>query len=142
MDFSRLERVHAKFGGKVVDVKPGQYLEIHEEIGQGDTKRIWKFKGLVIKVWNSGHADGTFTIKGTTSGVEVEKIYPLCFPNFKKIVLLDEFKVRKSKLYFMRNKVGKGARLKSAISADRRNIDLLIPKAEIVADVVEETNEA
>jgi large subunit ribosomal protein L19 len=55
----------------------------------------------------------------------IEKIYPLCFDKFAKIILLDEFKVRKSKIYFLRDKVGKSARLKSIITSDRRNMDLL-----------------
>jgi len=55
----------------------------------------------------------------------IEKIYPLSFPNFAKVILLDEHKVRQSKLYFMRDKIGKAARLKSVVAADRKNTNLL-----------------
>ncbi len=145
MDFSRLQKVYARFGGKRVDVKPGQYLEIHEEIGEGDNKRTWKFKGLVIKVWKAGHPDGTFTVRGTSAGVVVEKIYPFSFSKFKKIILLDEYKVRRSKLYYIRDKVGKAARMKSLISSDRRGIDLLKSEEEyspVAKEAVEKTSES
>ena len=123
---------------KTIQVKTGQLLEIHETIGAGDNKRNWKFKCLVYGVKNASHPNGTFLVRGVTSGVVIEKIYPLCFEKFSKIVLLDEFKVRKSKIYFLRDKVGKGARLKSIITSERRNMDLLTLQ---IQPVVEETVE-
>lgn len=123
---------------KTIQVKTGQLLEIHETIGEGDNKRNWKFKCLVYGVKNASHPNGTFLVRGVTSGVVIEKIYPLCFEKFSKIVLLDEFKVRKSKIYFLRDKVGKGARLKSIITSERRNMDLLTLQ---IQPVVEETVE-
>ena len=106
-------------------VKTGQFLEIHEIIGSGDSQRVWKFRGIVYAVNNPSHPNGTFLIRGVSSGIIVERIYPLSFPKFDKVILLDEFKVRRAKLYYLRDKVGKGARLKSLISPERRNIDLL-----------------
>jgi ribosomal protein L19 len=55
----------------------------------------------------------------------IEKIYPLSFPKFEKVILMDEYKVRKSKLYYIREKVGKAARMKSKIAAEKRESDLL-----------------
>jgi len=138
MNFSRLQAVYNSFGMKTIQVKTGQLLEIHETIGEGDNKRNWKFKCLVYGVKNASHPNGTFLVRGVTSGVVIEKIYPLCFEKFSKIVLLDEFKVRKSKIYFLRDKVGKGARLKSIITSERRNMDLLTLQ---IQPVVEETVE-
>ena len=80
---------------------------------------------MVLSVKNIGHPNGTFLVRGVASGIVIEKIYPLCFDKFTKIVLLDEFKLRRAKLYFLRDKVGKAAKLKSIISSDRRNMDLL-----------------
>lgn len=123
---------------KTIQVKTGQLLEIHETIGEGDNKRNWKFKCLVYGVKNASHPNGTFLVRGVTSGVVIEKIYPLCFEKFSKIVLLDEFKVRKSKIYFLRDKVGKGARLKSIITSERRNMDLLTLQIQpVVEEIVE-----
>lgn len=136
MHFSRLQAVYNSFGMKKIQVKVGQLLEIHETIGEGDNKRNWKFRCLVYSVKNPSHPNGTFLVRGVSSGVVIEKIYPLCFDRFAKIILLDEFKVRRAKLYFLRTKVGKGARLKSLISSDRRNMDLLTLQIEpTVADV-------
>jgi large subunit ribosomal protein L19 len=50
----------------------------------------------------------------------IEKIYPLSFPNFEKVILLDDYKIRRSKLYYIRDKVGKDARFKSEIDASMR----------------------
>jgi hypothetical protein len=57
--------------------------------------------------------------------VVIEKIYPLSFKNFDKIILLDEYKVRRAKLYYIRDKVGKDARFTSKITPENRDIDLL-----------------
>jgi|GEM_PF-234547 len=125
MNFSRLQAVYQSFGMKILPIKVGQLLEIHETIGEGDNKRNWKFRSLVLATKKTSHPNGTFLVRGVSSGVVIEKIYPFAFDKFTKVVLLDEFKIRRSKLYYLRDKVGKGARLKSIISSDRRNMDLL-----------------
>ncbi len=125
MNFDRLKVLYEKNKYEILDIKPGMLLEINEQVGDGETNRIWKFKCLVIKVNKPNHPDSTFTVRGTVAGVEVEKIYPLSFKKFEKIILLDEYKVRKAKLYYIRDKVGKGAKFRSKITAKRRDIDLL-----------------
>jgi large subunit ribosomal protein L19 len=125
MNYERLKSVYDKNGVVILPVKEGMYLEIHEKVGEGTTERIWRFKGLVIKTKKLNHPDGTFTIRGTASGITVEKIYPLSFNKFEKVLLLDEYKVRKSKLYYMRGKIGKDARLKSKITPERRDTNLV-----------------
>lgn len=112
-------------GYKILPVKTGMQVELHERVGEGSTERIWKFKGLIIKVRKPGSADGSFTIRGLAAGQMIEKIYPLSFPKFEKVILMDEYKVRKSKLYYIREKVGKAARMKSKIAAEKRELDLL-----------------
>lgn len=125
MNYERLQSVYSKNGCPIIPVKTGMFLEVHEKVWEGSTERIWKFRGLVIKTKKENHPDGTFTMRGTCSGVTVEKIYPFSFNKFDKVLLLDEYKVRQSKLYYMRDKIGKDARLKSIISADNRDTDLL-----------------
>lgn len=95
----------------------------------------------MLKVYKSKHADGTFTIRGKTSGHTIEKIYPLSFPNFKKVLLLDEYRIRRAKLYYMRDKIGKDARMTSILSKDEKNIDLLalaLEEAEAIKKVYDE----
>lgn len=124
MNYKRLESVYSKYGYSVLPVRTGMQIEVHERVWEGSTERIWKFRGLVIKTKKENHPDGTFTMRGTCSGVTVEKIYPFSFNKFDKVLLLDEYKVRQSKLYYMRNKIWKDARLKSIISAENRDTDL------------------
>ena len=157
MNYERLQSVYSKNGYPILPVKTGMLIEVHEKVWEGSTERIWKFKGLVIKTKKENHPDGTFTMRWTCSGVTVEKIYPFSFNKFEKVLLLDEYKVRKSKLYYMRDKIWKDARLKSIISAENRDSDLLkkvktfeAPKAEekevkeekVESPVVEEKVEA
>lgn len=148
MNYERLQSVYSKNWYPIVPVRTGMLIEVHEKVWEGSTERTWKFRGLVIKTKKENHPDGTFTMRWTCSGVTVEKIYPFSFNKFEKVLLLDEYKVRKSKLYYMRDKVWKDARLKSIISAENRDSDLLkkiktfdAPKSEAKEEVVEEVKE-
>ena len=130
MNYERLQSVYSKNGYPILPVRTGMLIEVHEKVWEGSTERIWKFRGLVIKTKKENHPDGTFTMRWTCSGVTVEKIYPFSFNKFEKVLLL-------SKLYYMRDKIWKDARLKSIISAENRDSDLLkklktfeAPKAE------------
>lgn len=125
MNFERVKALHDKNNTNILDVKPGMFLEVHEKIWDGENNRVWKFKWLVIKVKKPQNADWSFTMRGTVAGVTVEKIYPLSFIKFEKVLLLDEYKVRRAKLYYIREKIGKAARMTSKITAERRNLDLL-----------------
>ncbi|USN55670.1 MAG: 50S ribosomal protein L19 [Candidatus Peribacteria bacterium] len=120
-----MEGIRLSKGYHILGVKPGQQIEIHEKVGQEGNERIWKFKGLVLKVKKPNHPDGTFTIRGKTAGLTIEKIYPLSFTKFEKVLLVDEYKIRRAKLYYLRDKVGKGAKLKSIATAEQKGRDLL-----------------
>lgn len=124
MNFERIKALQDKNNVSLLDVKPGMFLEIHEKL-EWENNRVWRFKGLVIKVKKPQNADGSFTIRGIVAGVDVEKIYPLSFTKFEKVTLLDDYKIRKSKLYYIREKVGKDARMKSKISSEKRNTNIL-----------------
>lgn len=134
-NFERLKNVYNNNKYGILPITPGMLLEIHENVWEGDTKRILKFKWLVIKVKKANHPDGTFVIRGEAARMTVEKIYPLSFPNFDKVLLMDDYKIRRSKLYYIRTKVGKDARFKSIIEHGKKWTDLL---ELIKQDVVEE----
>ena len=139
MYYNRLKNIYDKNQNVILPVRPGMFLEIHEIVWEWDTKRIWKFKWLVIKVKNPNQPDGTFTIRGEAARMTIEKIYPLSFPNFSKVILLDDYKIRRSKLYYIREKIWKDARFKSIIESERRWTDLLaLVKKEQKAPVVDE----
>lgn len=140
MYYNRLKNIYDKNQNIILPVKPGMFLEVHEIVWEWDTKRIWKFKWLVIKVKNPNQPDGTFTIRGEAARMTIEKIYPLSFPNFSKVILLDDYKIRRSKLYYIREKIWKDARFKSIIESEKRWTDLLaLVKKDQKAPVVEET---
>jgi len=140
MYYNRLKNIYDKNQNIILPVRPGMFLEIHEIVWEWDTKRIWKFKGLVIKVRNPNQPDGTFTIRGEAARMTIEKIYPLSFPNFSKVILLDDYKIRRSKFYYIREKIWKDARFKSIIESEKRWTDLLaLVKKDNKAPVVEET---
>ncbi len=125
MNVQRIRKITQSEGYHILPVKHGMQLEIHEEVGEGDNKRTRRFKGLVIKVKNPMHPSGTFTIRGKTSGHTIEKIYPLSFRKFQKVLLLDKFKTARAKLYYVRDKVGKDAKMKSLLTQEEKGIDLL-----------------
>lgn len=120
MNFDRLQKIYNEKGYNILDIKPWQFLQIYEKVWEWNNQRIWKFKWLVIKVKKTSHIDWSFTIRGKTAWNTIEKIYPLSFPKFEKIELVDEYKVRRSKLYYIREKIWKDAKMKSKISAERR----------------------
>ena len=99
---------------KVPVIRTGQTVRVFQKIKEGEKERIQMFEGLVIKV-NSGHgADRSFTVRKVVEGIGVEKIYPLYSPRIDKIEVKKEAKVRRAKLYYMRDRSGKSARLKES----------------------------
>lgn len=97
---------------KLPAVYTGCTVKIHQKIKEGEKERIQIYEGLVIAV-NSGHgADLTITVRKVVEGIGVEKIFPLYSPNIEKIEVKKTSKVRRAKIYFMRDRMGKSARLK------------------------------
>lgn len=125
MNEQRIAHIRVSRGYHILPIRPWMQLELHEHVGEWSNKRIWRFKGLVIKVKKKNHADGTFTIRGKAAGHTIEKVYPLSFPNFEKVLLADQFKVRRAKLYYIREKVWKDAKMKSMLTNAEKGIDLL-----------------
>jgi len=119
MNFERIKQLASIYENKIWDVKVWQEVEIHEKITDGKNTRIWRFKWLIIKVKNPNSHTWTFTVRGKVVGVDVEKVYPLSSTTIQKILLLDEKRVRRSKLYYIREKIGKDARLKSLLTGER-----------------------
>lgn len=97
---------------KVPDVRVGNTVKIHQKIKEGEKERIQIFEGLVIAI-NSGHgADKTITVRKVVEGIGVERTFPLYSQKLEKIEVKKQSKVRRAKLYYMRGRMGKSARLK------------------------------
>jgi len=95
---------------KTLGIKPGDTVRVHQKIQEKGKTRIQLFEGLVIAVKHGAEAGATFTVRTTLSGVGIEKIYPLYSPNIDKIEIVKRSKVRRSKLYFIRDKVARETR--------------------------------
>ncbi len=91
--------------------KSGDNIKVHVRIKEGEKSRIQIFEGLVIAMKNSGSKE-TFTIRKISYGIGVERTFPLNNPNISSIELVRSNKVRRAKLYYMRELKGKSARLK------------------------------
>lgn len=89
----------------------GDTVEIHQKIIEGTRERIQVFKGIVIAK-NHSKTRESFTVRKISKGVGVEKVFQLHSPNIKKIVVLKKGKVRRAKLYYLRDRVGKKSTVK------------------------------
>lgn len=92
----------------------GDTVEVHNKIKEGNRERIQLFEGTVIAKKNGGISE-TFTVRKIAYGVGVEKTFPLHSPNVEKVVVKRVGKVRRAKLYYIRERVGKQAKVKEQI---------------------------
>ena len=92
-------------------VRIGDTVRIHNKIVEGTRERIQMFEGTVIAK-NGGGISETFTVRRISYGCGVEKVFPLHSPNVVKVDVIRQGKVRRAKLYYLRDKVGKDAKVK------------------------------
>ena len=97
--------------GELPDLRPGHVVRVHQKIKEGEKERVQIFEGLVMSLNAGAKADKTFTVRKVVEGVGVEKVYPLYSPLIEKIEIVKQGKVRRSKLYYMRDLAGKSTRL-------------------------------
>ena len=91
--------------------RPGDTVQVHAKIVEGNRERIQVFEGVVIKRRGGGLRE-TFTVRRVSYGVGVERTFPIHSPRIDKIVVTRIGKVRRAKLYYLRNLTGKAARIK------------------------------
>lgn len=96
------------------DFSVGDTVRVDVKIREGDRERIQAFEGTVIAKKCSGVAE-TFTVRRVSYGVGVERVFPLHSPNVEAIKVIRAGKVRRSKLYYLRERVGKSAKVKEQI---------------------------
>ncbi|MCH9007532.1 50S ribosomal protein L19 [candidate division KSB1 bacterium] len=92
------------------EFNPGDTVAVHTKVREGDKERIQIFEGVVIKR-KGGGINETFTVRKISNGIGVERIFPVHSPNVEKIVRLRAGKVRRAKLYYLRELKGKAARI-------------------------------
>lgn len=98
----------------IPEFRPGDTVRVHVKIKEGDKERIQVFQGTVIGRRGGGTGE-TFTVRKISSGIGVERIFPLHSPNIDKIERIRAGKVRRAKLYYLRELTGKSARIKEQI---------------------------
>ncbi len=92
----------------------GDTVRVHVNIREGDRERIQMFEGTVIARKGSGVAE-TFTVRRVSYGVGVERVFPVNSPNVQGVDIVRKGRVRRSKLYYLRDRVGKAAKVKEQI---------------------------
>ncbi|QMU99449.1 50S ribosomal protein L19 [Borrelia sp. A-FGy1] len=92
----------------VFEFKVGDTVRVSYKIIEGSNERIQNFEGLVISIQNKGIGQ-TFLVRKISSGIGVEKIFPIHSPIIEKVQVLKRGKVRRAKLYYMRGRIGKAA---------------------------------
>jgi large subunit ribosomal protein L19 len=95
----------------IPEFRPGDTVRVHAKVRERGKERIQVFEGVVIRQ-KRGAKRSTFTVRKISFGVGVERIYPLHSPNIAKIEVIRYGKVRRAKLYYLRHKRGKAARIK------------------------------
>ncbi len=95
-------------------IEIGSTVRVHVKIREGERERIQIFEGIVIARNNSGISE-TFTVRRVAYGVGVERVFPVHSPNVAKVEKVRSGKVRRAKLYYLRDRVGKAAKVKELI---------------------------
>jgi large subunit ribosomal protein L19 len=105
--------VHEKLTGKkeYPKFKSGDNITVNYKIIEGGKERIQGFRGDVVKIQGTG-STATFTVRKISDGVGVERVFPFFSPNVESILINKVGKVRRSKLYYLRDRSGKSARIK------------------------------
>ena len=95
----------------VPDFKPGDTIKVHARIKEGEKERIQVFQGVVIRK-RKGNTGATFTVRKVSYGIGVERIFPIHSPSIDKVEIVSRGRVRRGRLYYLRQLRGKAARIK------------------------------
>ena len=106
----------AQVRSDIPDFRPGDTLKVHVKVVEGNRSRIQVFQGVVIRRQGSGIRE-TFTVRKVSFNVGVERTFPVHTPIIEKIEVLTRGDVRRAKLYFLRERSGKSARIREKLSA-------------------------
>jgi large subunit ribosomal protein L19 len=106
---------------KTEEFRIGDTVKVHYKIVEGKTERVQVFEGIVIAMKRDGLRT-TFTVRKISYGVGVERIFPLHSPRIAKIVRVREGKVRRAKLYYLRGRYGKSAKVAELIHRKREKV--------------------
>lgn len=109
-----IKNIEAAQVKEVTDFNVGDTIKVYAKIKEGNRERVQAFEGTVLKR-QGGSCRETFTVRKTSNGVGVEKTWPLHSPTIEKIEVIRRGKVRRAKLNYLRNRVGKKAKVKELV---------------------------
>jgi large subunit ribosomal protein L19 len=105
---------------KIPTFQVGDVVDVHVKTVEGDKERIQIFNGIVIAKKGSSIRE-TFTVRRIVQGGGVERVFPLHSPNVKDVKVKKSYKIRRAKLYYLRDKSGKAARLKEKFTGKKKD---------------------
>ena len=123
------ELEQAQLRTDVPDFRPGDTLKVHVKVTEGNRSRIQVFQGVVIRRQGGGLRE-TFTVRKVSYGVGVERTFPVHSPSIDRIEAVTRGKVRRAKLYYLRERSGKAVRLKERFSTGVTLTEAKAAKAE------------
>jgi large subunit ribosomal protein L19 len=115
VDLTKVKPAHPRTD--LPEVRPGDRVKVHYRIEEGDRTRVQVFEGIVIAC-RGKELYPTFTVRKISFGVGVERIFPYNSPLLEKIEIVSHHKIRRAKLYFLRKKQGKKARLQPVTTGE------------------------
>lgn len=110
-----IEEEYKAAGTKHPEFGAGDTINIHVKIREGEKERIQLFQGTVLQRRNPNSNGETFTVRKISSGIAVERIFHFLSPNIEKIEVLRRGKVRRARLFYLRGRKGKAARIKEKL---------------------------
>lgn len=113
-----VNKIHSQDVTAIPNFRTGDTIAVHAKITEGDKTRIQIFQGVCIGIKNERNLNGHFRIRKMSSGIGVERVFPFHSPNIAKVEIMQRGKSRRSKLYYLRERSGKSARI--AIDYDRK----------------------
>ena len=115
MDDSLLKITEDNLKKQLPEINIGDTVRVHIKIKEGDRERIQTFEGTVIAKKHGGISE-TFTVRRISYGVGIEKVFPIHSPKVDKVEIVRHGKVRRAKLYYLRNRIGKASKVKEKIT--------------------------
>jgi large subunit ribosomal protein L19 len=109
------EKEYTESVAKYPDFKPGDTVIVAVKIKEGNKERIQNFQGTVIQRRNQGSNGETFTVRKVSNGIGIERIFPVASPNIDSVQVIRKGKVRRARLFYLRGRQGKSARIKEKL---------------------------
>ena len=111
-----LDSIESELNKDIPQFRAGDTVSVGVKVIEGEKSRVQLFKGIVIAISAGAGSSKTFTVRKISNGVGVERIFPLHSPNLESIKIDKKGKVRRAKLYYLRNRAGKAAKVKTVLN--------------------------